>query len=109
MSTFPLPTDPRGLICLKAIRDCIAVAGTALQYQAGGISAAPVALSGVWREDTSVQASKPGAQASVYLCLPAMLADPAKGDLVVHNGVTFGVMDATVDGRGGVRLWLRSA
>ena len=85
MSTFPIPTDAMGITFLKGIRDCIAVMGEALLYQAGGATGAPIALNGVWTEDTGVQASRPGAQASVYLCLPDMPADPAKGDVVVHN------------------------
>jgi hypothetical protein len=107
MSTFPLPTNPTGIICLNAIRACIAMRGEALQYQAGGRDAAPVVLSGVWREDTAVQAARPGAQASVYLCLPDMPADPAKGDLILKNGHTYFVMDAEVDGHGGARLYVR--
>jgi hypothetical protein len=107
MSTFSLPTDPVGIVCLKAIRDCIAIRGEALQYQAGGIPAAPVELWGVWREDSALQAARPGAQACVYLCLPDMPADPAKGDLILKNGHTYSVMDAEVDGRGGVRLYAR--
>jgi hypothetical protein len=107
MSTFPLPTDPTGIICLKAIRDAVAIRGTALQYQAGGSGTVPVALTGVWREDTALQASKPGAQASVFLCLPDMPADPAKGDLIQKNSRTYFVVDAEVDGHGGVRLFAR--
>ena len=107
MSTFPIPTDAMGITFLKGIRDCIAVMGEALVYQAGGAMGTPVALTGVWTEDTGVQVSRPGAQASVYLCLPEMPADPAKGDAVVHNGIKYFVMDATFDGHGSARLFLR--
>ena len=84
-----------------------ATMGEALLYQAGGAVGTPSALTGVWTEDTGVQASRPGAQASVYLCLPDMPADPAKGDVVVHNGITYFVMEATFDGHGSARLFLR--
>jgi hypothetical protein len=107
MSTFPIPTDPTGLTLLKAIRDCIAVMGETLQYQSGGAAADAVTLRGVWREDSGVQASTRGAQASVYLCLSDMPADPAKGDFVAHNGISYFVVEATCDGHGGVRLFVR--
>ena len=109
MSSFQVPVDPAGLVYLAAIRSAIAAQGEALQYQCGGGAGELVALTGVWCEGSDVAAGAPGALARVRLCLPDMPADPAKGDLVLHNGLTYTVMDAKVDGHGSVWLWLRSA
>jgi hypothetical protein len=107
MSSFVQPTDRDGLACLKMVRDVIAQRGVPIQYQAGGINADLIPLAGCWHQDTVVQSQVPGALATVFLCLADMPADPAKGDLITYNGLVYAVMDAAVDGRGGVRLWLR--
>lgn len=109
MSSFVIPSDTAGQNYLAAIRTAISVQGEALSYQSGGAAGAAVALNGVWSEGSDIAVAQPGALARVRLCLPDMPFDPAKGDLVTHNGITYEVMDAKVDGHGSVWLWLRSA
>jgi len=108
MSSFVIPTDSAGLNYLTAIRTAIAIQGESLAYQPGGQTGTPVPLTGVWSEGSDI-AAMPGALARVRLCLPDLLFDPAKGDLIQHNGISYEVMDAKVDGHGSVWLWLRSA
>ena len=109
MSTFVLPTDPAGVAFLGALRAGIAALGASLSYQSGGVNAAPVVLTGIWREGSDIAAQKPGALAVVQLCQADLSFDPAKGDLVTHEGTLFNVMDATLGDFGAIWLWLRSA
>ena len=109
MSSFVLPVDAGGKIFLQAIRDCITQLGEPLTYQPNGGVGTALALSGIWGEGTDVTAKVPGALASVYLCLADLPFDPQKMDVVVHDGTSYEVMDAKVDGHGSVWLWLRSA
>jgi hypothetical protein len=109
MSTYVIPADPTGVAFLSALRAGIAALGEAVSYQPGGENADPIQLTGLWREGSDIAAQKPGALAVVQFCQADLPFDPAKGDLITHEGILFDITEATIGDHGAIWLWLRAA